>query len=102
MRGKATFRIAGREDKTIYSEPVHPETDARTHTTFHTKFAPIGPVDIQGEKFQVTIVPDTSTEMLLIRCFGFEPLRAKGNRDEMDKKELERRLDQLKSLGYVD
>ena len=92
MRGKASFVLDGREKQDICLKNMGSKNNLSTQK------AELGPVNIHDAIFRATIIPDTSEEMLLIRSFGFTPLESQKNRDM---KEEKRRLDQLKSLGYI-
>jgi arylsulfatase A-like enzyme len=93
LMGTCDLQVAGSDTVlTVRGDPFDPTLFKRCQQV------QIGPISIEGERFQATVSPHDDGGCLLIRSFGFTPFGGDDADAELDAK----RLEQLRALGYVD
>ncbi len=100
IRGRCALRMPGDDPAADVTWLEGRPFDRRDTSPWRTDQVVFGVVEVKGQVFTATILPDTLASPLLIEYFGFRPLGGEGMK-MLDKQEEEELLKRLKALGYL-
>jgi len=75
--------------------------DRRDTSPSRTDHVVFGVVEVKGQVFTATILPETRASPLLIEYLGFRPLGGGEGMNMLDRQEEEELLKLLEALGYL-